>query len=1228
MRTVRRFVGWLLGVGRVAGTGVVVAGLVTVVPYLLVRYVGNPLPSGLPAWDEVVLSAQSREVDDSLVVGLLAVVVWLAWAQLLVSLFVEARAAARGVTTSAVRGLGATQWLARRLVAQFTVATSLLVQSSVGLALPPAPALADVVPAALLHDPGADVVARPLVSSQGVVVQVQTSDTLWDLAEQHLGDGSRWSEIRDANVGRTMPDGTVLDAQFVAISGDWSLLIPATQSSSLAASTAPGDTVIGAWRVQQGDHFWLMAETVLEQGWGRPASEAEIREYWLDIIAQNRGHLISPGNDPNLIYAEQSFEILLPPLPTSSVSEGDGLATTLLRPLTGIPQFEPRHPAPPPTHRDRPAPDTPEGNSGDQAANSGHGSGSGPVVEVVEDATTDQASRLGVPATMAASPADAVDGEGDGGSELGVGGRGVETLVVAGVGLSAVGAAFVLNSLRARRRYQASRRRPGSVPELPDDEHRQFENRVRAIADHEALRWLTATNKFLSHTLDGGESWHLPPIVAMRAGDHGLEVLLDEDAPAPRGFLEGSQPRSWILDPDIEVRQLEGEAADRLPYAPLLLPVGGTGGGDLLVELAQFGVIGLDGPVEATTGWLRALTVAVATSSWSQHVDVVAIGVDPILNRMPHVQVPGDPFDWAQQVTDRAAREGPRPDSRYEMRLRGHRVDETLVLVGAGYEGVAQHLVEVAELANTPFTLIAAAPVRSEGRIQFEGDRATLEPTGVTFWPSVMAAEAIVMTTTLLDQAADSGSVPVDVHYADEVPGVSVDGEPDLWPPEDLPFDFAAPGDEPADRMDVEWRPAPQPEPAVGEIPRSSATPAATEPSSMSTRWLTPPSGIAAPDGADVALPGATGPSDHASAVDGFEEGLVCAEVADQPRVECDATSAVAGTDRADEAPAGAVDQTRAPADLAPPSADEDEAAKDAALDDGRLFDPEVAAGGLGGVTPGSLGESDSVRAAIDQVTARRPIEVVVLTPTPEVEGTAERLTPKNTSVLAYLAFHRTATSSAVREVFWPSSVSRSTSDNAVSLIRRGVGTASDGTPRLNVVAEGRFIVSDEIGCDWTRFQQLVERAEVARRDHAPQDEMALLLAALGLIAGPIASDADQKHWLWLRDDPIVYSRVETAIVDAAHRLGYLGCELQRPDVAMWAADKGLTVVPEQEALFRIQMSAAALAGDDSTIDSVFRQAQRSARPHGDGVQPETELLYRRLVGLGQRRRARQEETG
>ncbi|MCP4962601.1 MAG: hypothetical protein GY925_25450, partial [Actinomycetia bacterium] len=708
---------------------------------------------------------------------------------------------------------------------------------------------------------------------------------------------------------------------------------------------------------------------------------------------------------------------------------------------------------------------------------------------------------------------------------------------------------------------------------------------MRSIADHEALRWLSAANKFLTHTLDGSESWHLPPIVAVRAGDHGLEVLLDQELPAPRGFIDGNQPKSWILDPDIEVRQLEREAAARLPYAPLLVPVGGTGGGDLLLELAQFGVIGLDGPVEAIVGWLRALTVAVATSPWSDNVEVIAIGVDPVLDRMPHVQVPADPIDWAREEIERRVSEGPRPDSRYEMRLRGQRVDETLVLVGPGFEGVAQHLVEVAELANTPFTLIAAAPVRGEGRIQFEGDRATLEPSGVTFWPSVMEAEAIAMTTTLLDQSADTGSVPVDVHYADEVPGVRVDAGTQTWSPVDLPLTDS--GSEPipgeANDRDVEWRPASPVPPTAPEIPRTSVLPPPTKPS---PRQGAVPYDEANTPGTDLVdedrEPTLVETLDHAPDVPASGERVEGDDPANHVvAVESGDSTVVVEPERAEDAGIGETNSTSVRAE--PAAADAVEVVVDDVQgDDGRLFNPEPSAGENEGVL-GPLGESERVRAQIGEVMASKPIEVAVLKPTPVVEGTPERLTPKNVSVLAYLAFHRAVTSNALREAFWPSSVSRSTSDNAISLIRRNVGTTSAGVPRLNLAAEGRLVVSDEIGCDWTRFRLLVEQAEIAKREHAISDEMTLLRAALELIDGPIASDADHKNWLWLRDDPTVYSRVETGIVDAAHRLGYLGCEQGLPDLAKWAADKGLVVVPEQEALYRIQMSAASIAGEEST---------------------------------------------
>jgi len=1236
MRLLRRLISLLQAVVHTCVALAAIVALVLVVPYLLVRYIGNPLPDAIPAWDEVVLSLQSRQVDDSLVVQALAVVVWVVWAQLLMSLIVEVRAAAHGVKTSAVRGLGATQWLARRLVAQFTLATTVFVQANVGLALPSTPALADVVPAeVVVEEPVRGPTPVVDAAPQGFLVQVQTSDTLWDLGEEHLGDGARWIEIRDANVGRTMADGTVLDPNFVTISGNWSLLVPTDQGAE-GLPAAAGDTVIGAWRVEPGDHFWKMAETILEEGWGRQANETEVRGYWLDIIAHNREHLISPGNDPNLIYADQSFEILLPPLPRDGLSADDGLATTTLRPLTEIRQFQPSGNAPPPTHRVAPDTESTEGSPPDLPVETEVGEG--PVVELAEG---DSTQAPGNPVQAASSEAETAAGGSDGGRSLPVSGRGVQALAVAGVGLTGVAAALILNSLRARRRYQASRRRPGSIPELPDQEHQQFEARVRSIADHEALRWLTAANKFLTHTLDGGESWHLPPIVAMRAGDHGLEVLLDEDSPAPRGFIDGNQPRSWILDPDIEVRQLEGEAANRLPYAPLMLPVGSTGGGDLLLELAQFGVIGLEGPAEAIAGWLRALTVAVATSSWSKNVDVIAIGVDPILDRMPHVQAPADPIDWARQETERRLGEGPRPDSRYETRLRGQRVDETLVLVGPGHEGVAQHLVEVAELANTPFTLIAAAPVRGEGRIQFEGDRATLEPTGVTFWPSVMEAEAIAMTTTLLDQSADTGSVPVDVHYADEVPGVSVGDGPKTSPNGDLRLrDSVSDAAEATDgQRDVEWRPTPPMPLSKPEIPTTSVLPesAAASPSQSVLHHDEEDAADPAEVDSEPTLFATIEDLAHPDGIEELDSDLAI-ELADENPAAC---GDLAGSLLAEDEGAGEFEQIRMQAEVeageeqsagasVPVAADTDEGVTSEGPEEvGRLFEPERSVGhGSGERAPVPLGESEWVTAEINEVVRRKPIEVVVLTPTPGIEGTLERLTPKNVSVLAYLAFHRSATSNAVREVFWPSSVNRSTSDNAISLIRRNVGKTDEDVPRLNLASEGRFTVSDEIGCDWTRFQILVERAEEAKRVKAVRDEMALLGAALELIDGPIASDVDQKNWPWLRDDPMVYSRVETAIVDAAHRLGYLGCEQGLPDVAKWAADKGLAVVPEQEALYRIQMSAASLTGDESTIVSVFRQAQRSAQPNGDGVQPETELLYRRLVGLEQDDRARQKGTG
>ena len=55
---------------------------------------------------------------------------------------------------------------------------------------------------------------------------VERRQTLYGLAEKHFGVGEKWTTIRDANVGRTMGDGTLLGDSFTTITAGWTLIIP------------------------------------------------------------------------------------------------------------------------------------------------------------------------------------------------------------------------------------------------------------------------------------------------------------------------------------------------------------------------------------------------------------------------------------------------------------------------------------------------------------------------------------------------------------------------------------------------------------------------------------------------------------------------------------------------------------------------------------------------------------------------------------------------------------------------------------------------------------------------------------------------------------------------------------------------------------------------------------------------------------------------------------------
>lgn len=229
--------------------------VLSVPPALLLALTGNPLD---PPTTLQTLDALRQPLDDRAVVYILAVAAWLAWLHLLGCLLTEILQQLRGSRIrTPLPGLlfGANAVLASHLIAA-------LLMSSSGSSLTPAPAASTLVgtvafergPLANLH--GTDV---PSAHSQAATAPLQRQepsatgstaappasapeqgtriscrvlppdgrhhDTLWDIAERHLGDGMRWRDIYALNEGRLMPDGQRLTRASLIRPG-WILHLP------------------------------------------------------------------------------------------------------------------------------------------------------------------------------------------------------------------------------------------------------------------------------------------------------------------------------------------------------------------------------------------------------------------------------------------------------------------------------------------------------------------------------------------------------------------------------------------------------------------------------------------------------------------------------------------------------------------------------------------------------------------------------------------------------------------------------------------------------------------------------------------------------------------------------------------------------------------------------------------------------------------------------------------
>jgi len=285
-------------------------GLVAGIPYLLVTYVGWPLPTEIPSWEVIERTVTQTGIDQVIIIKTLAVVVWVTWAQLVWALAVETIAAIRGRVARRTDTLPGLQLVAARLVA-----TASLIITSLG---PVKPALAaplggiDVPPPTahvlVVNDPAIPASIDSVVASEaeaaasGPTYTVRSvRDSYWSIAEETLSDGRRWVEIRDLNAGRTMGDGTVLAASHEDIRPGWKLMLPADAVLPMAAYEA------AEVEVESGDNQWVIAEEHLEDVLERDVTDAEVSSYWRDVVDANQDNIRS--GDPDLIYEGETLEL-------------------------------------------------------------------------------------------------------------------------------------------------------------------------------------------------------------------------------------------------------------------------------------------------------------------------------------------------------------------------------------------------------------------------------------------------------------------------------------------------------------------------------------------------------------------------------------------------------------------------------------------------------------------------------------------------------------------------------------------------------------------------------------------------------------------------------------------------------------------------------------------------------------------------------------------------------
>lgn len=280
-------------------------------------------------------AALTRPDDGSLFLLALLVIGWAGWAVFTLTVTVEVLALVRGIPTPRLPLLTLPQQAAAALVA----AAALLVAPA-GSPLSHPPLARPVTTAATIGraDPQPAPSTPPSIpppaptADEGPSVTVRRHDTLWSLAQTHLGSGERFSEIVALNLGRPQPDGRALTGAHWIYPG-WVLRFPPdARMTTRSAKT---------YTVEPGDSLWTIADEHLGTG-----------QRYGQIYQLNAGHRQPDGlqlTDPDEIRPGWQLRLPTTTAPPAAATGTAAPSPNVATPRPPDPTSSPAEPSPTPT---------------------------------------------------------------------------------------------------------------------------------------------------------------------------------------------------------------------------------------------------------------------------------------------------------------------------------------------------------------------------------------------------------------------------------------------------------------------------------------------------------------------------------------------------------------------------------------------------------------------------------------------------------------------------------------------------------------------------------------------------------------------------------------------------------------------------------------------------------------------------------------------------------------